>query len=152
MIQTIETSSIWHGEQITKEMYTEVQQALLSSAEVIATKARALVPEDTGALKLSIRAMGRRKRSQIETLARGLAGGSYETALPGAWVFAGRRSERVYWAHWVEYGTYDKPAHPFMRPAMDSSFNAVLAEAGRAGQRVINKRRRTRAAARRRRA
>lgn len=152
MIKTIETSSTWHGGEITEDMYTEVQQAMLRSAEQIARKAKSLVPEDSGDLKRSIRAMGRRKRSRMESFARSVVSGNYETALPGAWVFAGRRSKSIYWAHWVEYGTYESPAHPFLRPAMDSSFNAVLAEAGRAGQRVVNRRRRARAAARRARA
>ena len=148
MITTIETSSIWNGGEITKDMYTEIQQAMVKSAEQIASKARQLVPKDTRQLESSIRAKGRRKKSGIEILASQLARGDYETALPGAWVFAGDRHKDVYWAHWVEYGTYNAPAHPFMRPAMDSSFNDVLAEAARSGQRAINNRRRQRKAAR----
>ena len=159
MIKNLETSMIWNGGEITDDMYAELQAAFISSAEKIAAKAKANVPvgdlEDHGIkasqtlhLRDTIRAVGRRKRSRGETFARGLAGGSYETALPGAWVFAGKRRERVYWHHWVEYGTYNGAAHPYLRPAADSSFNSVLAEAGRAGRRVINKRRRNRVARR----
>ncbi len=158
MIGTVETSGVWNGGKITEDMYTEIQGALLTSAEGIAGKARQLVPvgdlsdhPEKAAnthLRDSIRAVGRRKRSGLETLARGIVSGIYETALPGAWVFAGLRRLLVYWAHWVEFGTYSKPARPYLRPATDSSFNAILSESERAGRRVVNKRRRTRVARR----
>ena len=149
---TVMTSKTWNGGEITRDMYAEMQQAMLQSAEDIATKARQLVPTGKGEpmhLRDTIRAAGRRKRSRLEVLAHGLASGDYETALPGAWVFAGDRSKHVYWAHWVEYGTYNNEGQPFLRPAADAGFNATLAHAERAGRRVINKRRRERAAARR---
>ena len=153
---------VWNGGEITKDMYSEMQQAFLTSANRIADKARQLVPEgdleahgkkasQTLHLRDTIRARGRRKRIG-ENLLHGVVSGQYETALPGAWVFAGDREKYVYWAHFVEFGTYDQPAHPFMRPAADANFDATLAEAQRAGQRVVNKRRRARAAQRRARA
>ncbi len=161
MISTIETSGVWNGGKITEDMYTEMQGAMLTSAEGIANKARQLVsvgdlsdhPKKAAAIHLrdTIRAKGRRKRSGLETFARTIVSRIYETALPGAWVFAGFRSLNVYWHHWVEFGTYSKPARPFMRPAADAGFNPTLAEAERAGRRVVNKRRRTRKAARKRR-
>lgn len=153
MIKTIETSSTWNGGEITKDMYTQIQQAMITSAEGIAQKAKRLVREGEGKpqhLRDTIRAVGRRKKPRLEILAHGVASGDYETALPGAWVIAGARRLGVYWAHYVEFGTFESPAHAFMRPAADSSFNAVLAEAAHAGQRVINRRRRRRAARRRR--
>lgn len=162
MTKTIETSGVWNGGEITKDMYSEMQGAMLTSAEGIAGKARQLVPvgdlskhtspaNPTLHLRDTIRARARRKRSGLEGLARGIVSGQYETALPGAWVFAGDRNRFVYW-HWmVEFGTYGQPAHPFMRPAVDSNFNAVQAHTERAGRRVLLKRRRTRAAAKRRR-
>ena len=152
MIKAIETSSVWNGGEISKDMYQEMQDAMVHSANGIATKAKALVNEGPGDpmhLKDTIRAVGRRKRSLFETITHGIASGDYETALPGAWVFAGDRDKDVYWAHFVEYGTYFKAAHPFLRPAADSSFNEVLAEAERAGRRVVLKRRRARDAQRR---
>ncbi len=158
MISTIQTSGVWNGGKITEDMYAEMQGAMLTSAKGIANRAKQLVPVgDLGAhpekaadihLRDTIRAVGRRKRSRLETLARGIVSGIYETALPGAWVFAGFRRLGVYWAHWVEFGTYSKPARPFLRPAADAGFNPTLAEADRAGRRVVNKRRRTRVAAR----
>ena len=147
MIKTMVTSKIWNGGPITRDMYQEMQAGMLASAERVATTARALVPTGPGVpkhLKETIRARGMRKKSRLEILAHGLAGGEYETALPGAFVFAGDRDAYVYWAHFVEYGTYDKPARPFLRPAVDANFNATLAEADRAGQRALNKRRRQR--------
>ena len=162
MISAVETSSIWNGGEITRDMYSEMQQSMIKSAEQIAEKARQLVPVgDLGAhgpkasqtlhLKDTIRARGRRKKSGIEKFAHGLATGDYalETALPGAWIFAGDRKERVYWAAMVEFGTYESDAHPFLRPAVDANFNATLAHAERAGRRVLLKRRRQRAARRR---
>jgi len=157
MISTIETSSIWHGGAISREMYTELQQAMVASAERIAETAKQLVPEGPGIpkhLKDTIVAKGKRKKSRAELLVQSIAGGvAYETALPGAFVFAGTtggtKQTDVYWAHFVEYGTYESAAQPFMRPAADSNFDATLAEAERAGRRVVLKRRRTRAAARR---
>ena len=164
MISTIETSGVWNGGKITEDMYIEIQGSMIKSAEGIANRAKQLVPvgddpskhtnkaaSKTLHLKDTIRAKGRRKRSGFELLARGIVSGKYETALPGAWVFAGMRKVHVYWAYMVEFGTYFKDAHPFMRPAADAGFNPTLAHAERAGRRVVLKRRRTRAAARRRR-
>lgn len=151
MIKTIETSSIWNGGEITDDMYVEIQQSMVESAGAIADRAKQLVPSGPGDpmhLRDTIRARGRRKRSRLEILVGGLASGKYETALPGAWVYAGDRNKFVYWAHMVEYGTYSSPAHPFLRPAADAGFNATLAEAEHAGRRVINKRRRQRRARR----
>ncbi len=160
MISTIETSGVWNGGKITEDMYTEIQQSMIKSAEGIANRAKQLLPAGELAhpkkaadthLRDTIRAVGRRKRSGFETIARGIVSGRYETALPGAWVMAGLRRLGVYWAHWVEFGTYSKPARPFLRPAADAGFNPTLAETERAGRRVVNKRRRTRVAARKRR-
>ena len=152
MIKTIQTESIWHGGAITREMYDELQDSFVQSAERIATDARSLVnlgPGDPAHLRDTIRAKGRKKERAVERIARGLARGEYEKALPGAWVFAGDRELGVYWAHMVEYGTYDSPANPFLRPAVDKNFNPTIAEAERAGRRVTNRRRRTRARNRR---
>jgi len=156
MIKTIETASIWNGGAITRDMYKEMQDAMIGSAERIAEKAISLVPVGPGIpehLRDTIKAKGKRKKSGFERFIHGAATGDYETALPGAWVFigtkGGTKETDVYWAHFVEFGTYEAPAHPFIRPAVDSNFNATLADAERAGQRVINKRRRARAKRRR---
>ncbi len=161
MMGTLTTSGVWNGKKITEDMYSELQAAHMQSAETIADKARQLVPEGKLSkhakkaskslhLKDTIRARPRRKRSKIEGFVHGLVSGDYESAIPGAWVFAGARKRRVYWAYWVEFGTYDGDAHPFMRPAADSSFNATLEHAARAVHRVTLKQRRARTAARKR--
>jgi len=155
MIKAIETSSIWNGGEISKDMYKELQDAMVQSAWGIADKAKSLVPVGEGIpehLRDTIVAKGKRKKGLGETLSHYIASGEYETALPGAFVFAGTtggtKETDVYWAHFVEYGTYFKSAHPFLRPAADSSFNAVMADAERAGRRVVLKRRRARTAQR----
>ena len=155
MKATIETSKMWNGEELTSDMFIELQQAMVSSAGRIAAVAKALVPYGaeertlfkgvaTGHLRDTIRARGGRKgklRAIVHTLA---TGAQYEKALPTAYVFAGDREHGIYWPHFVEYGTYFRDAHPFLRPAMDANFNATQAEAERAGRRALNKRRRER--------
>ena len=143
MIATLATSKVWNGGEITRDMYEELQQAMDASAERIAAAARQNVPRRTGRLHDSIRARSGRK-GRLQALVHKLATGEYETALPVSYVFAGNRMRGVYWHYFVEYGTYDSPAHPFMRPAVDANFNATAAEAERAGKRVLNKRRRER--------
>ncbi len=161
MTKGLETSGVWNGKKITEDMYTELQTAHFQSAEKIAAKAKQLVPvgdlsehgkkaSKTLHLQDTIRAKHKRKVSRAAGFVHGLVSDDYETAIPGAFVFAGNRKKRVYWAYWVEFGTYFEDAHPFMRPAVDANFNATLAEAAHAGQRVINKQRRTRTAARKR--
>ena len=142
---TIDHELVWNGPQFAGDMYDELVEGFYKAAVRIRDTARSLVPVKTGKLRDSIRARKSRKRGAIGKLIQFLtAGGSYYKDDPAAFVFAGNRREGVYWHYFVEYGTYNKPAHPFMRPAMDASFNAVLAEAERAGKRAINKRRRER--------
>ena len=147
MKATIETSKMWNGEALTRDMYHELQEGMVASAERIAATAKMLVPVGPGIpghLRDTIRARGGRKgklRAIVHTLA---TGAQYEKALPTAYVFAGDREHGIYWPHFVEYGTYFRDAHPFLRPAMDANFNATQAEAERAGRRALNKRRRER--------
>ena len=113
----------WAGDAYKMAFKTEMLDAYLNSANNIATTARSLVHKKSGAMASTIR-----------------AGKSVEQN--AAFVFAGSIRDRIYYAHMLEYGTYDRPAHPFMRPAMDSNFNSTLAEADRAGKRILNKERR----------
>jgi len=136
MKATIETSKTWNGGPLTHDMFDELQGAMLASAKRIAADARGRInlgPGDPKHLRDTVRARAGRHEA---------AGGEHETALPVAYVFAGERRAGVYWHYMVEYGTYDKPAHPFMRPAVDANFNPTLAEAARAGKRALNKQRR----------
>jgi HK97 gp10 family phage protein len=158
MIATIQSQSIWNGGELTRDMFRELQESMLKSAQRIAADARQNCPvgatehkfkgRSTGHLRDTIRARPGRKGKE-KAVVRGLVSGEYETALPVAYVFAGNRRVGVYWHYFVEYGTYNSPAYPFMRPAVDRNFNPVLAEAERAGRRAINARRRELAAARR---
>ena len=158
MIAKMESEKIWHGGDLTRDMFRELQASFLQSAQRIAVDARALCPVGTTEHKYKGRATGHLRDTirarpgrygRLKAAVHGLAGGEYEQAQPVAYTFAGNRREGVYWHYFVEYGTYDKPAHPFLRPAADKNFNPAMAEADRAGKRAINKRRRELAAARR---
>jgi len=141
----------WHGGSLSRDLFKELQASFLESAQQIAIDARQHCPvgttehsykgKATGHLRDTIRARPGRK-GRLKALVHGLATGEYETAQPVAYTFAGNRRAGVYWHYFVEYGTYDKPAHPFMRPAADRNFNPALAEAEHAAQRAINKKRR----------
>ena len=150
------TSMNWNGGKVTRDMYREMQDACVASAEVIAQKARNTVPVGAQGkrqhkhLRDTIRAVGKRKQSRTELVTAALASGQpLETAMPGAFVIAGERKMGVYWHYYVEYGTYDNVGQPFMRPAMDSSFDVVKAHAARAVDRMLLKNRRAQTAARR---
>ncbi|KKL21151.1 hypothetical protein LCGC14_2448340 [marine sediment metagenome] len=125
---------VWYGEDIIDGMEFELQGAFFKSAERIATSAKSKVEYSTipitnkhpGHLKDTIRARHARR----------------EKDMPGAFVFAGNRLKGIYWQWMVEYGTYDKPARAYMRPAINANFNATVAEAARAANREINRVRR----------
>lgn len=125
---------VWYGEDIIDGMEDELQGAFFKSAERIAANAKSRVEYSTipitskhpGHLKDTIRARHARR----------------EKDMPGAFVFAGKMMKGIYW-HWmVEYGTYDKKANAYMRPAINANFNATVAEAARAANREINRIRR----------
>jgi HK97 gp10 family phage protein len=80
---------------------TEVRDELGVRGEAVAARAQALAPRDTGALAASI--------SSSLDLA-GVLG--WEATIEAA----------VRYAVFVEYGTSDTPAQPFLRPAGDEVF------------------------------
>ncbi len=129
-----EIKGVWYGEDIIDGMEFELQGAFFKSAERIAANAKSRVvrsdlpitPEHPGHLKDTIRARHARR----------------EKDMPGAFVFAGNVRKGIYWQWMVEYGTYDKSARPYMRPAINANFNATMAEAARAANREINRARR----------
>ena len=121
----IEAVTKWAGDEYKAAFKIEMLDGYFKSAQDIRDKAKSRIHNVSGALSGTVRAA----RSQEQN---------------AAFVFAGSRREGIYYAPFVEFGTYDKPAHPFMRPAIDSSFNATLAEAERTGKRIINKERRMR--------
>lgn len=123
------TDGVWYGEQVISDMTEELQESFFRSAQRIETDAKANValgPGDPMHLRDTIRARQARQ----------------EKLKPSAYVFAGDRDRGVYWHYMVEFGTYESPAHPFLRPAADKNFSPALAEAAHAGQRAINRERR----------
>ena len=129
-----EISGVWYGEDVIDGMKEELGDALFVSAERIASRARSIVEysdepitkKHPGHLRDTIRARKARKKK----------------FKPGAFVFAGDRLKGIYWHFMVEFGTYLKSAHPFMRPAVNANFNATQAEAERAVKREISRKRR----------
>lgn len=120
-----QTTIGWAGDEYKAAMPIEMLEGYKEGGERIAKTARSLIHNVSGALARTIR-VGVSKVQQA------------------VFVFAGSLRDRIYYGPMLEYGTYDKAAHPFMRPAIDRNFNAVEAEAAHAGQRVINKNRRMR--------
>jgi len=104
-------------------MKLELSNASFNTAGRIVIDARSRIHNVSGRLAKSVR----RRRSRTDN---------------AAFVFAGNRREGVYWHYFVEYGTYNKPAHPFIRPAADKNFNSARAEHEHAVRRVLNKKRR----------
>lgn len=144
------------GPEFVEDMYDELVAGFYKAAVRIRDKARDLVPVGDLAkhpakanpdvhLRDTIRAGKSKKKNVLQNALQFLSETkAYYKDDPAAFVIAGKRSDRVYWQYWVEYGTYFKEARPFMRPAMIANFDPVLAEAERAGRRAINKRRRLR--------
>jgi len=137
------TECIWYGEsgEVINDIQDHLQVSFLGSAQRIEADAKANVPrsadpkagEYPGHLQDTIRAVqARQKRYK-----------------PSAYIFAGDQfgkftGQEVYWHHMVEYGTYYRDAHPYLRPAADKNFNPALAEAAHATQRAVNAQRRAR--------
>ena len=116
----------WSGDEVVKDMDEELMKSSMATASRIAIDAKSRIHNVSGRLAGTIRARAARK----------------EKWKPGAFVFAGDRTQGIFWHYFVEYGTYDKSAHPFMRPAVDKNFNFMRAESEHAAKRAINKKRR----------
>jgi len=135
--------------EFANDMYDELLEGFYKTACRVRDTAKNLVHVKTGALRNTIRARKGKKHAGLEKFMQFItSSGGYFKDDPAAFTIAGDRTailgKEVYWHYMLEYGTYDKPAHPFFRPAINSNFNAALAEAQHAGQRAINKRRRLR--------
>ncbi len=131
---------IWYGEDIIDGMKFELQEASFKSAERIAAKAKSIVEySDIPIISSSPGKLGHPGHMRDTIRARHAR---REKDMPGAFVFAGDRRKGIYWQWMLEYGTYDKGAHAFMRPAINANFDATVAEAARAANREINRVRR----------
>ncbi len=130
----ITVEGVWYGEDVIEGMKEELGDAMFKSAKKVAADMKKKVEysdmpitkKHPGHLRDTIRAQKARK----------------DKFMPGAFVFAGDMLKGIYWHFMVEYGTYFKSAHPYARPAVNANFNATKAEAARAVQREINKKRR----------
>jgi len=95
----------WHPEQITAEIEKKAMDRLEKAGEVVAAKARSLVPVKTGKLKDTIRVVRLKGDPKLNIR-----------------VYAGNRIKGgAFYAHMVEYGTVKTKAKPFMRPALNGS-------------------------------
>lgn len=115
----------WHPEQITEEIETRAMDRLEKAGEVVAAKARALVPvgQDRPQYKNG-KAWTAREAGTLRDSIR-------VTRLEGdpklnIRVYAGaRQSDKLtaYYAHWVEFGSVHNqtPRKPFLRPALNFS-------------------------------
>lgn len=117
------------------------KRALAKAAEPIAEEAKRLVPVNTGLLRNSIAISTKLKnkvgRSEFSAVLRG--GGSKAEAVAAmrdarraagapsfAEVFIGPAWPKGFYGTFVEFGTSDTVAQPFMRPAWDSQKDHAL--------------------------
>lgn len=136
--------------EFAQDTYEGLLEGFYKSAERIRDKAQSLVPYKTGKLHNTIRARKSKKKGLFEKFSKFIfSDRAYYQDDPAAFVFAGdwsaRATGKYVWYHYmVEFGTYDSPARPFLRPAAYANFNAVNAEAAHMMKRVMNKKRRMR--------
>jgi HK97 gp10 family phage protein len=109
----------WAPAQITAEIEKTAMDRLEQAGEIIADRARALCPVDTGALKKSIRV--RRLKGDPKLDVRIYAGNRVE----GGSMKKGA-ARGAFYAHMVEYGTVKMPAKPFLRPALNGSKGQIM--------------------------
>lgn len=117
-----------------------VARALTKAGKPIVDAAKAKAPEDTGALRQSIQIIVR-KRMRNPSLVYAVIGpamGEYrQLKTPVAYVRGWRANagvKRTYqvggtpgvYGLFVEFGTIDTPAHPFMRPAWQANGGVAL--------------------------
>ena len=123
----VKTEVKWAGDQYILGMYSDMLKAYGKSADRIRNAARSKVPVSKETKSIHLIDTIRARTSEEQN---------------AAFVFAGDRSKKVFYAHMVEYGTYERPANPFMRSALDSNFNPTKAESERTAARSVNAKRR----------
>jgi|CXWL01.1.fsa_nt_gi HK97 gp10 family phage protein len=106
-----------------------VRGALRKGGKRVLEKARAKAPEDTGALRkgMRVRAMKRQKYRAgvtVEHPTREKLAALQKDQAKGARVL----SEKGYYPAAVEYGAPGRPAQPHLRPALEESTPAVIAD------------------------
>lgn len=93
--------------------------ALRQAANLVKNEAKARVPTDTGALKASIRIVARRG-SPTRVVFNVVAGALTDKQKSKF----GQKT--AFYALFVEKGSAHAPAHPFMRPAIESKAQAAI--------------------------
>jgi len=91
------------------------REALHDAGEIVAERARSLVPVRSGNLRDSIAVAD---EGQSGVLSQG-----------GVEVFVGPQADGFY-GHFVEFGTVNMAAEPFMRPAFDATRDEVMDRLG----------------------
>lgn len=100
----------WTPGQVTAEIEKTAMDRLEKAGEVVAARARAGVPVDTGKLKASIRTTRLKGDPKLNIR-----------------IYAGSREKGgAFYAHMVEYGTVKMRARPFLRPALNASKPAIM--------------------------
>lgn len=100
----------WAPAQITAEVEKTAMDRLEKAGEIVADRARSLVPVRSGKLKATIRVV--RLRGDAKQNIR---------------VYAGNREKGgAFYAHMVEYGTVKMAAKPFLRPALNASKGGIM--------------------------
>jgi len=99
-----------------------MREALTKSGRIMAAKARAVAPVDTGTLKRSLKIAVKTSRKKGVVVARiGASGKEVRNA-------AGDDLHPARYLHLVEYGTRHSPPQPFMRQAFESTKGEVSAK------------------------
>lgn len=118
------------------EQSKALEEGLAKGGAIAVQRARQLVPVDSGDLRDNLHVGGYTKLTPgyrpvgaYGSLKK--PGGSGK----GKWVLAG---SKLPYAHLVERGTKRTKPHPFLRPAVEESRDAIVAECDKAVQKVID--------------
>ena len=133
-----ETTLNWYGDSYVAAMKDDMFEVYSKIANKIRDDAKGRVSKRTEELADTIRA----RSDKDKNIALVFAGDRDRLS---SYYTRGGQPVGIYWAIMVEFGTYWKPARPFMRPAADSNFNPLKAEAKHTARRVINQQRRDKA-------
>ena len=113
-----------------------------AAAEVLKTAIVERAPERTGKLKRNVVVVTMRGRRNAITSGVHIRGVNPETGNSDNTMKASNRRNAFYW-RFVELGTSNMPAHPFVRPAFDArqdeATRAVIARMNKAIDEVLSK-------------
>lgn len=106
-----------------------IAAAMRKAFKPVLDAAKAMVPVDEGLLRESMSLTMRKGKSGTIQVGIRIGGGarSKQAAAAGAAFGGGSDLPPARRWHFIEFGTSDLAAHPFLRPALDSSAERVLA-------------------------